>query len=151
VPRNVGELRELGDTELLERLESHKEELFNLRFQLATGQLDNPMRIRQVRHDVARILTVLGERNVGLQIEEEVARIDREALAQASEGRAGVERRRGLGRFRKRTAKVEAETAEGAGTPPAPGDAAEAGEAGEADWTGEGAETHAEVEAEEEP
>ena len=58
----VAELRELGDAELLERLESNKEELFNLRFQLATGQLDNPMRIRQVRHDVARILTVLRER-----------------------------------------------------------------------------------------
>jgi large subunit ribosomal protein L29 len=58
----VAELRDLGDEELLERLESNKEELFNLRFQLATGQLDNPMRIKQVRHDVARILTVLRER-----------------------------------------------------------------------------------------
>jgi large subunit ribosomal protein L29 len=103
MPRNISELRELGDTELLERLESHKEELFNLRFQLATGQLDNPMRIKQVRHDVARILTVLNERNVDLQIEEEVARIDREALAQASEGRAGGGRRLGLRRFRKRS------------------------------------------------
>ena len=53
------ELRELRDEELLERLEATKEELFNLRFQLATGQLDNPMRIKDVRHDVARILTVL--------------------------------------------------------------------------------------------
>jgi large subunit ribosomal protein L29 len=51
----------------MERLESLKEELFNLRFQLATGQLDNPMRIKQARHEVARILTVLRER----QIEEE--------------------------------------------------------------------------------
>jgi large subunit ribosomal protein L29 len=58
----VAEFRDLGNEELLERLESNKEELFNLRFQLATGQLDNPMRIKQVRHDVARILNVLRER-----------------------------------------------------------------------------------------
>jgi large subunit ribosomal protein L29 len=60
----VAELRDLGDEELMERLESNKEELFNLRFQLATGQLDNPMRIKQVRHDVARILSVLREREI---------------------------------------------------------------------------------------
>ncbi len=60
----VSELRDLGDRELLERLEADKEELFNLRFQLATGQLDNPMRIKQVRHEVARILTVLREREL---------------------------------------------------------------------------------------
>ncbi len=56
------ELRELPEDELRSRLESAKEELFNLRFQLATGQLDNPMRVKQVRHDVSRILTILGER-----------------------------------------------------------------------------------------
>ena len=55
------ELRDLPEEELRSRLESAKEELFNLRFQLATGQLDNPMRIKQVRHEVSRILTVLGE------------------------------------------------------------------------------------------
>jgi large subunit ribosomal protein L29 len=60
----VAELRDLGDEELMARLDSNKEELFNLRFQLATGQLDNPMRIKQVRHDVARILTVLRERQI---------------------------------------------------------------------------------------
>jgi large subunit ribosomal protein L29 len=60
----IRELRDLGDEELLERLESDKEELFNLRFQLATGQLDNPMRIKQVRHEVARILTILREREL---------------------------------------------------------------------------------------
>ena len=112
MPRNVAELRELGDTELLERLESHKEELFNLRFQLATGQLDNPMRIKQVRHDVARILTVLYERNVDLRIEEEIARVDRAAIAQASEGRAGGGRRLGLRRFRKRSGETPEESAE---------------------------------------
>jgi large subunit ribosomal protein L29 len=65
----VAELRDLGDQELLERLESNKEELFNLRFQLATGQLDNPMRIKEVRHDVARILTVLRERQIGAELD----------------------------------------------------------------------------------
>ena len=58
----IQELRDLGDQELDERLESDKEELFNLRFQLATGQLDNPMRIKDVRHEIARILTIVSER-----------------------------------------------------------------------------------------
>ena len=66
----VRELRDLGDEELLERVESSKEELFNLRFQLATGQLDNPMRIKQVRHEVARILTVLREREIEAELDE---------------------------------------------------------------------------------
>src|SRR3990172_9142167 len=63
------ELRDLGDAELLERLESNKEELFNLRFQLATGQLDNPMRIKAVRHEVARILTILRERELEAELQ----------------------------------------------------------------------------------
>jgi large subunit ribosomal protein L29 len=67
MPRAIVEMRDLPDEELVERLESSKEELFNLRFQLATGQLDNPMRIKQVRHDVARILTVLRERTIELE------------------------------------------------------------------------------------
>lgn len=74
------ELRELPDDELLSRLEGHKEELFNLRFQFATGQLDNPMRVKQVRHDIARILTVLRSRHLELELEAEIARADREAL-----------------------------------------------------------------------
>jgi large subunit ribosomal protein L29 len=60
----AAELRELRDEDLLERMESAKEELFNLRFQLATGQLDNPTRLKAVRHDVARIATVLREREL---------------------------------------------------------------------------------------
>jgi large subunit ribosomal protein L29 len=69
----AAELRRLSDDELLTRLEEQKEELFNLRFQLATGQLDNPMRIKQVRHDIARILTVLRERRPEEELEREVA------------------------------------------------------------------------------
>ncbi|HEX6330410.1 MAG TPA: 50S ribosomal protein L29 [Actinomycetota bacterium] len=67
----VRELRDLGSEELFERLESSKEELFNLRFQLATGQLDNPMRIKEVRRDVARILTILRERDLQAELEEQ--------------------------------------------------------------------------------
>jgi large subunit ribosomal protein L29 len=73
VPRSIVEMRDLPDEELLVRLESSKEELFNLRFQLATGQLDNPMRIKHVRHDVARILTVLRERSVDPAADETAA------------------------------------------------------------------------------
>ena len=70
----MAELRELDADSLLERLESLKEELFNLRFQLATGQLDNPMRIKDVRHDVARILGILREREIeAAEAEEEPA------------------------------------------------------------------------------
>ena len=58
------ELRDLPDEEIRARLESSKEELFNLRFQLATGQLDNPMRIKDVRHEIARLMTVLTERDL---------------------------------------------------------------------------------------
>lgn len=69
----VREIRDLGDAELLERVEALKEELFNLRFQLATGQLDNPMRIKQVRREIARILTVLRERELAAEVEATVA------------------------------------------------------------------------------
>ena len=75
---NVQELRDLADEELIERLESDKEELFNLRFQLATGQIDNPMRIKDVRHEIARILTIVRER----EMENEAA-----ALAAANDQR----------------------------------------------------------------
>jgi large subunit ribosomal protein L29 len=60
----AAELRELNDTELEHRLGEAKEELFNLRFQNATGQLDNIARIPQVRREVARIETLLREREI---------------------------------------------------------------------------------------
>jgi large subunit ribosomal protein L29 len=72
----VREHRHLGETELFERLESDQEELFNLRFQLATGQLDNPMRIKQVRHEIARILTIVRERDLEMEREEMAAQTD---------------------------------------------------------------------------
>ncbi|HHW54477.1 MAG: 50S ribosomal protein L29 [bacterium] len=57
-------LRDLTDQELQEKLNDFKEELFNLRFQLATGQLENPLRIRNVRKTIARIKTILREREL---------------------------------------------------------------------------------------
>ena len=62
------ELRELHDDELETRLREAKEELFNLRFQMATGQLDNNRRLRTVRHDIARIYTIMRERELGLSV-----------------------------------------------------------------------------------
>jgi large subunit ribosomal protein L29 len=61
-----GELRELLDDELVNRLREAKEELFNLRFQVATGQLDNNRRLQTVRRDIARIYTIMRERELGL-------------------------------------------------------------------------------------
>ena len=61
---DVGELRELNDVELTEQHDELKEELFNLRFQLATGQLDNPTLLKQARRDIARVLTVQREREL---------------------------------------------------------------------------------------
>lgn len=66
VGTTAGELRELTADELVERLRGAKEELFNLRFQMATGQLANNRRLRTVRHEIARIYTVLRERELGL-------------------------------------------------------------------------------------
>ncbi|MDL9944888.1 50S ribosomal protein L29 [Gordonia sp. ABSL11-1] len=62
----ANELRELNDTDLVDRLKESKEELFNLRFQMATGQLDNNRRLRTVRREIARIYTVMRERELGL-------------------------------------------------------------------------------------
>ncbi len=59
------ELRELGAEELEAKLRTLKEELFNLRFQLAARQLDNPMRVRQVRKDIARVMTIQREQQLG--------------------------------------------------------------------------------------
>lgn len=58
----VKEIRELNDEELEEKLKELKEELFNLRFQAATGQLENVKRIKEVRRSIARVKTVQRER-----------------------------------------------------------------------------------------
>lgn len=59
---NVKEIRYKSNDELLKTLDEFKKELFDLRFQRATGSIDNPMRIRELRKSIARILTVLKER-----------------------------------------------------------------------------------------
>jgi large subunit ribosomal protein L29 len=69
MPSKAAELRELPDEELHARIDSAKEELFNLRFQLATGQLDNTARLKELRHDVARLATVLREREIELELD----------------------------------------------------------------------------------
>jgi large subunit ribosomal protein L29 len=58
------------------RIDSAKEELFNLRFQLATGQLDNTARLKDLRHDVARVMTVLRERHLEAELEAELAQVE---------------------------------------------------------------------------
>ena len=63
---NATELRELDDEELETRLAEYRREMLNLRFQLATGQLDNIARLSVVRKDVARVLTILRDREIAL-------------------------------------------------------------------------------------
>lgn len=79
----TAQLRELNDEELVLRLRESKEELFNLRFQMATGQLDNNRRLRVVKHEIARIYTVMRERELGLSVSP-----DEVAVAAAAEGGA---------------------------------------------------------------
>ena len=60
------EIRNLSDQDLQKQLEQSKSELFNLRFQLATGQLENPMMIGLVKKDIARIKTLIRERELNI-------------------------------------------------------------------------------------
>jgi large subunit ribosomal protein L29 len=69
----VSELRELNNEELVVKLREAKEELFRLRFQAATGQLENNSRLKAVRKDIARIYTLMRERELGIESVEPVA------------------------------------------------------------------------------
>ncbi|NLC45048.1 MAG: 50S ribosomal protein L29 [Clostridiales bacterium] len=60
----ANQFREMSQDELNQNLTEFKSELFNLRFQLATGQLENPMRIREVKKNIARVKTILREREL---------------------------------------------------------------------------------------
>ena len=62
----INEIRDLSQQELLDKLQDLKEELFNLRFQNATNQLDNPMRIVAVKKEIARVKTIIKEKELGL-------------------------------------------------------------------------------------
>ena len=64
----AGELRELVTEELVTKLKEAKAELFNLRVQGATGQLDNHRRLQVVRKDIAKIYTIMRERELGLSV-----------------------------------------------------------------------------------
>ena len=64
----AAELRELSEEELVTRLREAKAELFNLRVQGATGQLDNNRRLQVVRREIARIYTIMRERELGLSV-----------------------------------------------------------------------------------
>jgi len=75
------ELAGMATSELLDRLVESRKELFNLRFQMATGQLDNTARLGHVRKDVARILTILRQREIAEA---------QEALVAAARGSAGA-------------------------------------------------------------
>jgi len=61
---NASEIRELGKEEIEKKIKELKEELFNLRFQHAINQLDNPIRMKHVRKDIARSMTILREREL---------------------------------------------------------------------------------------
>jgi large subunit ribosomal protein L29 len=87
---NATELRELGPDELAAKLAEAKEELFNLRFQNVTGQLDNGNRLREVRHDIARVLTVMRQRELAGE----------DVVETTSTGTTRT--RRGLGRSRRK-------------------------------------------------
>ncbi len=63
------EFRELSDADIDRRVRDLKEELFNLRFQSATGQMENPMRIREVKKDIARLKTVKRERELAQELQ----------------------------------------------------------------------------------
>ena len=92
----AGELRELNDDELENRLAEANQELFNLRFQHVTGQLDNYARIGQVRRELARITTLLREREIAAAEAEEAAEVARRD-EEAAKRRARVEAsRRGV-------------------------------------------------------
>ncbi len=106
---SANDLALLDADELASRLGDSRRELFNLRFQLATGQLDNPARVGHVRHDVARILTVLRAREIleaeGAYVEPTAAEHEGALAKLAAEDAAQVE---------KAAARVAAAEAEGA-------------------------------------
>ena len=111
----ASEIRELNDVELKNKLRESKEELFNLRFQLATGQLDNPSMISKLRHDIARLATVLRQRETEEEFEADVARAEEASLAEGrQEQRTGKRKRTSLKQLEREALdeqeKEEAET-----------------------------------------
>lgn len=87
----VEELRELDAEELSGRLKGARRELFELRFKLAVGQLDNPQQIKTVRREIARILTIVHERLLDEQVNEAYAQVEPVATLPVEEAPAEVE------------------------------------------------------------
>ena len=80
------ELRHLDDESLEEKLRESKEELFNLRFQAATGQLESHGRLRTVKKDIARIYTVVRERELGIRSDPDASAEDSQKDEARKEG-----------------------------------------------------------------
>jgi large subunit ribosomal protein L29 len=114
----TAEIRELPSEELQTRLDEVKEELFNLRFQHATGQLENYSRLGQLRRDVARLRSIQRERELGIGREPEPEEVERSRRRREREKEGddadAPRRRRGLRRGR----GEEAEAGEGAEAEP---------------------------------
>jgi large subunit ribosomal protein L29 len=93
--RHAGEFRAMNDLELASELEKRHQELFNLRFQLATRQQKNHQRVKTVRHEIARILTVARERELQALYDQAmgILREDDAATAAATEPVAAPPRR----------------------------------------------------------
>ncbi|MBZ0317745.1 MAG: 50S ribosomal protein L29 [Anaerolineae bacterium] len=68
------EIRDLTDSQILEEIDKAKQEMFNLRFQSSTGQLENPQRIKLVQRDIARYKTILRERELAQQLVQQEAK-----------------------------------------------------------------------------
>ena len=103
------EIRELPSEELQTRLDEVKEELFNLRFQHATGQLENHSRLGQLRRDVARLRSIQRERELGIGHEpepEEIERSRRRREREREDDADAPRRRRGLRRGRDEEAEA---------------------------------------------
>ena len=105
----TAEIRELPSEELHTRLDEVKEELFNLRFQHATGQLENHSRLGQLRRDVARLRSIQRERELGIGHEpepEEIERSRRRREREREDDADAPRRRRGLRRGRDEEAEA---------------------------------------------
>ncbi|HEU5004385.1 MAG TPA: 50S ribosomal protein L29 [Actinomycetota bacterium] len=114
----IAEIRDMPSDELAVRLDETKEELFNLRFQHATGQLENHGRLGQVRRDVARILSLQRERALGISDEPTAEQAEESRRRRAEEeerAEAAADERRGRRRGRRgRADEDEEEVAEAA-------------------------------------
>jgi large subunit ribosomal protein L29 len=105
------QLRGLDDTKLADELKKAKEELFNLRFQSATGQLDNHGRLRAVKKDIARIYTEMRERELGIGSAPKAPKATK-AAAKPAEEKADKKSEKKTDKKAKKADKADAEEAQ---------------------------------------